>query len=169
LRTCRVYYFKPTLLTLRSILFHKFDIEIAVALIQMMDAINYVVIMTLVLVSLAWAPSLPANGHEVLSNAIVMTTSLVFYAITFANLASTVETNNVVVNGFNSDTEPVKHFMSMNNVEPVREPRGTHRRRRFLGARRGAVASSDFERTPYRCSGAASRSSSTTSSSASRA
>ena len=65
------------------------------------------------------------NAHELASNAIIMTTSLVFYAVVFANLASTVETNNVVLNGFKADIDPVKQFMKVNRIEPILKSRIT--------------------------------------------
>ncbi|KAH8045565.1 phosphorelay sensor kinase [Aureococcus anophagefferens] len=54
-----------------------------------------------------------------------MTVSLMFYAIVFANLASTVETNNVVLNGFKADIDPVKQFMKVNRIEPILKSRIT--------------------------------------------
>ncbi|KAH8045566.1 phosphorelay sensor kinase [Aureococcus anophagefferens] len=59
LRITRVSHFKSTMMVLRTVLVHKYDIEVAVAMIQMVDSLNYLIIMTLILCSIQWGRRCP--------------------------------------------------------------------------------------------------------------
>lgn len=117
LRTLRFTKFKPTLNTLRGTLQRTRDIHVSVELVELAAVLLYLMILTLALVSMRWAPRLPYDTRNLAITIVVVAVSLALHAVAFANLQSAVDAQNVVEASHEKQVGPVLAFLDGADVD----------------------------------------------------